>query len=539
MEDVKHEQMLMVTFSRAAAVEFKKRLKHLIGPSANYVDIKTFHSFCFDLLGRVGDIEKSENIVNETAHLIKNGEVEHSRITKTVMVIDEAQDMNLEAFNLLRAMIKRNPDMRVIVVGDDDQNIYEFNESSSQYMKKIADSKVSKLYELVENYRSKNNLVEFSNCYAESIGHRMKSIPIVAKDMTDGEIELIHYHHDNMMDGVVNQLVKDGAKGSVCILTSTNDEALQIAGRLIDLNIQAKLIQTSEQVKLKNLDEIRYFIQKLNLQEGDSTIEFDAWGNAKYEVNKKYARSENMSLLKRLFADFEVMAGSKKYVSDFFIFLRESKWEDFVYSGHDAIQVSTMHKAKGREFDTVIVMLDKFKDVTDEQRRLLYVAMTRAKSYLTIHYRDASLHHKFRKICSKTMSSVGDGKIGYNTEVRQELSGIRVSEMQNAYHTDDKIVFQLGYKDIFLSFFNNSDVQESIANQCSGDALSVDQQGCRNGLGKRILVFSKGFKEKLGKYVDQGFRLRDARVHQVVYWAGEEMEEEIRIVMPIVRLERK
>ena len=35
LEDVKHEQLLMLTFSRAAATEFKKRLVALIGNAAN------------------------------------------------------------------------------------------------------------------------------------------------------------------------------------------------------------------------------------------------------------------------------------------------------------------------------------------------------------------------------------------------------------------------------------------------------------------------------------------------------------------------
>src|SRR5690606_7424563 len=41
MEDVKHEQLLMLTFSRAAATEFKKRLLKLIGNAAYFVEIKT------------------------------------------------------------------------------------------------------------------------------------------------------------------------------------------------------------------------------------------------------------------------------------------------------------------------------------------------------------------------------------------------------------------------------------------------------------------------------------------------------------------
>jgi ATP-dependent DNA helicase RecQ len=56
MEDVKHEQLLMLTFSRAAATEFKKRLLKLIGNAANFIEIKTFHSYCFDLLGKVGTL---------------------------------------------------------------------------------------------------------------------------------------------------------------------------------------------------------------------------------------------------------------------------------------------------------------------------------------------------------------------------------------------------------------------------------------------------------------------------------------------------
>lgn len=76
MEDVKHEQLLMVTFSRAAATEFKKRLLKLIGNAANFIEIKTFHSYCFDLLGKVGSLEKSDEIIGETVRRIKNGDVE-------------------------------------------------------------------------------------------------------------------------------------------------------------------------------------------------------------------------------------------------------------------------------------------------------------------------------------------------------------------------------------------------------------------------------------------------------------------------------
>jgi ATP-dependent DNA helicase RecQ len=85
MEDVKPEQLLMLTFSRAAVMEFKERLIELIGKIAHFVDIKTFHSYCFDLLGRKGNLE-NENIIKEAMEKIKNGEIEQNRITKICLV---------------------------------------------------------------------------------------------------------------------------------------------------------------------------------------------------------------------------------------------------------------------------------------------------------------------------------------------------------------------------------------------------------------------------------------------------------------------
>jgi ATP-dependent DNA helicase RecQ len=75
---LKHEQLLMVTFSRAAATEFKKRLIELIGNAANFIDIKTFHSYCFDLLGKVGTLDKSDSVLKIAVEKIKNNEVEVS-----------------------------------------------------------------------------------------------------------------------------------------------------------------------------------------------------------------------------------------------------------------------------------------------------------------------------------------------------------------------------------------------------------------------------------------------------------------------------
>lgn len=180
LEDVKHEQLLMLTFSRAAATEFKSRLMTLIGNAAHFVEIKTFHSYCFDLIGRIGNIEDAGNVVTKAAEMISQGDVEPNRIGKTVLVIDEAQDMGSAEYALVNALMTRNEELRVIAVGDDDQNIYDFRGSDSGYMYKLLNESGSRLVEMTENFRSDQNPVDLANDFVKTIHSRLKTSPIVS-----------------------------------------------------------------------------------------------------------------------------------------------------------------------------------------------------------------------------------------------------------------------------------------------------------------------------------------------------------------------
>ena len=47
-------------------------------------------------------------MVRFAAEMIENGEVEPSKIAKSVLVIDEAQDMSKDDFRLVQALIQQN-----------------------------------------------------------------------------------------------------------------------------------------------------------------------------------------------------------------------------------------------------------------------------------------------------------------------------------------------------------------------------------------------------------------------------------------------
>ena len=517
MEDVKHEQLLMVTFSRAAATEFKKRLIKLIGNAANFVEIKTFHSYCFDILGRVGTIEKSQEVIKEAVKGIVNGDVEMSRITKTVLVIDEAQDMDENEAKLIQALIMRNPEMRIIAVGDDDQNIFSFRGSDSKYMKELLEKENSKLYQLIDNYRSKSNLVQMSNIFVEGISNRMKYLPIIPVQNDNGKIEIVEYKSNKLLKPAIEDLINKGIYGSTGFLTKTNEEALQLASILKRNGIRTRIIQSNESFRLESLVEIRYFINQLKLTKESHIISNDNWVMAKKKLIGKYNNTKNLPLCIRLLEDFEFTNSNQKYISDFMNYLMESNEEDFYDQNQGIATVATIHKSKGWEFDHVVLLLRDYYLNTDENKRLLYVGMTRARKSLAIHYN------------SNFLSVQRNSKYGM-------VEGCDYSYKNNHIEELSTIVKQLRHRDLYLSYFYR--IQHLVGKLSSGDKLKVDESGCLDLNDNRVLYFSERFKKEIQGYLQKGYRPVGANVDYILYWQEDGMESEAPIILPILEFER-
>ncbi len=511
MEDVKHEQLLMLTFSRASATEFKKRLLKLIGNAAHYIEINTFHSYCFDLLGKVGSLEKSGVILKKTIEKIKNKEVEANRITKTVLVIDEAQDMDEDEFNLINALMEQNEEMRVIAVGDDDQNIYEFRGASSKYLEQFMEVNKAVKHELVENYRSKSNLVEFTNQFVKKIRHRLKDIPIIAKQTDNGKIKLVRYQSGNLITPLVHDILTTGLVGTICVLTKTNEEALQIAGLLLKHGMQAKLIQSNDGFGLQNLLEVRFLLNEVNIGEDVKVISDEVWENSKVKLRQQFQRSSKLEICNNLIKLFEESNTKKKYKSDLEVFIRESKLEDFYTENRETIFVSTIHKAKGKEFDNVFMMLENIDPGTDEIKRQLYVAMTRAKENLIIHLNGNYLDN----ITAENIERVDD---------------------KETYLPANEMAMHLTHEDVNLGYFEF--VQHRMKNIMCGDLLTKNEEGYTNANGDLVMKFSKKFTDVLTTQEKKGYKLKEVKTNFVMFWKKQDEEKEIKIILPELYFER-
>lgn len=520
LEDVKHEQLLMLTFSRSAAIDFKEKLRKLIGSAAVYLTAKTFHSYAFDLLGKMGDLNESDSVIETAVRMIREGEIEHSKITKKVLVIDEAQDMDEHQFALVQTLIEENDDMRVIAVGDDDQNIFEGihrkNGSGSVNLSRFMDLYRAKKYELVENYRSIKPVVEFSNRFVQDIPNRLKENPIVSVKDGIGDVKIVKFISPNLEYPVFKHLKKYPPKGSVCVLTKTNDDALKVMALLNYKNIKAKLIQNSDGFPLHELIEFRDFLEWIK-KNNEPIISINDWDSAVEKLKKKYQESTLLEICLRAL-DVYKNQNDRLYRNDFELFLMESKISDFERGSNNEVVVSTIHKAKGREFDRVYVMVKDLRINSEEERRVLYVAFTRAKNQLFVFHRGPFLE------------KYAPEKLLDNTKYPEPL----------------EIICQLGHKDLFLDYFygeasgEGTELKKRIFSLCAGKLLRF-RNGClydSSSSKNAIAVLSKDAKAKIAHLEDLGYVVKKVKIRYIVAWKNKERENEIPIILPEIELER-
>lgn len=515
LEDVKSEQLLMLTFSRAAAVEFKKRLRDLIGNAAEYVEIKTFHSYSFDILGRKGSVDDSGHIVADAVEGILRGRVERSRITKSILVIDEAQDLGVQEFELVKELIRLNDDMRVIAVGDDDQNIYEFRGSDSGNMKSLITDYGASVYDMMENFRSSEAVVSISNNYVKGMSNRLKSAPIICRRSDRGCVRLIHHASLDYEQAIVNEILSGAPGGTVCVLTATNDDALVISALLNKSGRRARLIRSNDGFYLRDLAEFRFFLD--TIREFDAAcLDNDTWTKSAEMVVEHFRGSECLEMFRNCLEAFNEECPGRKYISDFENFLLESRLEDFSKSRSSEIIVSTIHKSKGCEYDNVYISLKGLGDITDRERRMIYVGMTRAKNNLSVHFSNVNL------FLDKSLQRF-------------------IIEDNTVYGAPVEVLLQLSHRDVVLDIFKGC--QDSLPGLLSGTGLFVsgDYLYAETGVRRvKVLRFSSAFRTQLSRMVSKGYLPVKAKVRFQVFWSYEEptgetgspTRSEIMIVLP-------
>jgi DNA helicase-2/ATP-dependent DNA helicase PcrA len=413
-----------LTFTNSAANVMKARVN-------KDVNISTIHSLAYSLLLKYNQNPSTiHNVYLRDAIKL----VSSQNIKLPTLVIDEAQDLNELQFRFLEPLVKRADN--VFVVGDPMQSIYGFQGSSPKYMNLLvtdgttSHSNVS--YRLKEEIADYVNLVFDTEIQSNSSGSKVLIINTENKYINKNNI-------------VASLLDIDDNNGSSAILFRTNGEVINF----ITSNINHKYkfnysfdisynpyialisILSNDNLDLDMFLSIsRYFgysdFKYMNffgmvgryLEKIDEHLTLDKL----YDIvvsNRKhihgivfdYTVANNVSKVIELIREFKRCEelnenNIKEYIKNFMnigllcpdVFsiseeeivstLLSTQRDRFYYINNESdIDVITMHASKGQEFNKVICVEPSNHNPEDEEeRRLMYVAMTRAvdKLYMVL-----------------------------------------------------------------------------------------------------------------------------------------------------------
>jgi ATP-dependent DNA helicase RecQ len=329
-------------------------------------------------------------------------------------------------------------------------------------------------------------------------------MPIVTVSNMGGEVNIVECNNGPLSVAIAEKVSKAELSGTTAVLCQSNQEAAEINSILRKHNINARLIQSTEGFDLINMVEVRAFID--SIKEGSEvTILKEKWAEAKEKCKQLFHRSEWWSLMQRFWKNFEDSNQKSMYVSDLIAFVRESKLEDFIYEQSGAVLISTYHKSKGREFDNVFVTITR-PPMKDDEKRALYVAMTRAK-------------HKLIILSNGNFLKPISGEVVYSVDA-------------TSYKQPEELSYVLSHEDVNLGHFASKQVQ--IKTLMAGDALQVNEDGCKDMAGYFVVRFSKKFQQTILTQKKAGYELNViGKVNFIVFWNVEEGME-LRVVLPEV-----
>ena len=566
-EDKKSENFLMLAHSRIAVLEFRARLYSLLGEQALGVKILTFHSFALSLLGeRAKDDEELDSKITQATQGLRNSTISLPYIE--MLMLDEYQDVNAECYEFIKAIYaKMRGEKQIIAVGDDDQLIGEFMGADKRFIECFgqdfgAQDESSEIYDEDEragehnrfsthtlgvNYRSGGKIIDFINAFRkEFLLGSLKSQNLIPSEANKnkGFVSLTLHTQENLsLQAIAKQIrqiqasTNDSAQSgegtpSIALLLRSNDEVLCARYALAKEGIKAGYILDKEGFEVGDLMELWEFLECL--KSGLDTHQ------AYKKICQMYQNSQNLELFKRalkLFAreyraDLDYAKGVDKnlghsvVVSDFEKFLAELKFEEIEHTKGKII-ISTMHKAKGKEFDIVFVGAEdlkfnglspyherilraqnpspldfiraKNKFLESGEKRLLYVAFSRAKQRLFIHTQRDDL------AC-----------------LREHFSERKTCNTKEA--TPQKICYEMGLGDIWLGY----EVAQTNLKDLpimAGEMCEVQDEGLFYN-DKCVGRFSKKFAQTLDKKIAQGYILQtQAEVKYVIKWHNKEKDE--------------
>ena len=364
------------------------------------------------------------------------------------ILVDEFQDVNRLQYELVLELSRLHRNL--FAVGDDDQAIYGFRGSSPVYMNRfLQDLPDAKKIELTENFRCRPRIIEGSknliSCNQNRFAKDLK--PGTSNDRGRGEVKLIRcFHAEEQAAWIARRIRKSEPGSTIAVLVRTHKElsplvrAMHVKGIAFEAEEDPQVLPLWSKIQEDLMAYLRFIIDSGRredlhriLNRPDRQIpssladQEEADGRKHPELEELYIQRERLKdlppdrMLKGIWTKLEYKKYAQKLQEEQRIPWREVKehferlvlqaqscrsaaellerWEAGESGAAESnirVRLMTMHAAKGLEFDQVflpnlnegIVPNEQAvqEGTLEEERRIFYVAMTRARSRLFLLY---------------------------------------------------------------------------------------------------------------------------------------------------------
>ncbi|BCX15904.1 MAG: DNA helicase [Candidatus Parcubacteria bacterium] len=377
-----------------------------------------------------------DDLIQKVVWLFKNSEEIRKKHQKRYhyILVDEYQDINSAQYWLLRLLVGEKGNLNV--VGDDAQSIYSFRFSDFRnFLNFEHDWPQAKVVFLEQNYRSTKNIIESSSVLISknTLGKKKN----LWTENEEGSLIKVVEHQDEFEEAnfIVEQASYFANQGkSVGILFRTNAQSRPLEQLFLEAGKDYNLFGAFsfyERKEIKDVvaglrlafnpnDEISKERLKTNFSQKITLLWRETFSSFKKEASplqlieafleitnylerlkKDYSnyqeRWENIQELIYFASQFESLADFLEKVS--LVSPLDLTWQRRKRKTKNPLVPSlmTIHLAKGLEFDVVLVAgvnegilphqrsLFSLPDL-EEERRLMYVAMTRARKELFLNF---------------------------------------------------------------------------------------------------------------------------------------------------------
>lgn len=423
-KNIAPQNCLAITFTRKAAQEMRERLAKISEEKAKLLNIHTFHSLCFSILkenyeraGLSQDftvMSEQEKALHNDEKILENALGFDDLIQLSVKLltenedilnlyrnrfqynfVDEYQDIDENQYKLIRLLVPENGN--IFVIGDPNQAIYGFRGGDAKFFNNFTEDYPStQIINLKNNYRSTNCIVDASNQMINSFNiismydkpHEKITIHTAPSDKA--EAEFVASTIENLIGGhSFFSLDSQRSEGQESNYSFSDFAILYRTSSQLPLIIEAVKRTGMPFVNLSNdlLCEKKAVRSFLNNIKDDKSVseQFEASYDKLAEETDEYILNYLQNLAK-------IHNNKNEFIHEV-SFLTEA---DTLDKRSDRITLMTLHSAKGLEFKCVFIVglendilpLYRAKEPQEieEERRLLYVGMTRAKERLFLSH---------------------------------------------------------------------------------------------------------------------------------------------------------